>query len=88
MWNKLLRPFRPVKAAAAETQPYQWILLCATSQYVQAAMVEGKLQENGIPVQVLNKQDSMYPVLGEMELYVPVHLRQLAISVMNEALRN
>ena len=51
-------------------------------------MVEGKLQENGIPVQVLNKQDSMYPVLGEMELYVPVHLRELAVSVMNEALRN
>ena len=88
MWNKLLRPFLPVKTTAAETQPYQWALLCATSQYVQAAMVEGKLQENGIPVQVLNKQDSMYPVLGEMELYVPVHLRELAISVMNEALRN
>jgi hypothetical protein len=88
MWNKLLRSFRPVKATPVETQPYQWTLLCVTSQYVQAAMVEGKLQENGIPVQVLNKQDSMYPVLGEMELYVPIHLRELAISVMNEALRN
>jgi len=87
MWNKLLRSFRPLKTAV-ESQPYQWVMLCVTSQYMQAAMVEGKLQENGIPVQVLNKQDSMYPVLGEMELYVPVHLRELAISVMNEALRN
>jgi hypothetical protein len=88
MWNKLLRSLRPVKNISAKTKPYQWTLLCVASQYVQAAMVEGKLQENGIPVQVLNKQDSMYPVLGEMELYVPVHLRDLAISVMNEALRN
>ena len=88
MWNKLLRSFRPTKTLPAQTQPYQWMLLCVTRQYLQAAMVEGKLHENGIPVQVLNKQDSMYPVLGEMELYVPVHLRELAVSVMNEALRN
>ena len=88
MWNKLLKTLRPVKAAAIEKKAYQWSLLCVTRQYMEAAMVEGKLQENGIPVQVLNKQDSMYMVLGEIELYVPVHLRELAVSVMNDSLKN
>ncbi len=88
MWNKLLKPFRPVKTALIEKKAYQWSLLCVTRQYVEAALVEGKLQENGIPVQVLNKQDSMYLVFGEIELYVPVHLRELAVAVMNDALKN
>lgn len=88
MWNKILKTFRPVKTASIKKMAYQWSLLCVTRQYVEAAMVEGKLQENGIPVQVLNKQDSMYLVLGEIELYVPVHLRELAVAVMNEALQN
>jgi hypothetical protein len=88
MWSKILKPFRPVKTAVATQQTYQWSLLCVTHQYVEAAMIEGKLQENQIPVHVLNKQDSMYHVLGEIELYVPVHFRELAVSVMNEALRN
>lgn len=83
-----MRQFRPLKAAPLEKKTYQWSMLCVSRQYLEAAMIEGKLQENGIPVQVLNKQDSMYHVLGEIELYVPVHLRDLAISVMNEALKN
>jgi hypothetical protein len=40
-------------------------------------------------VQVLNKQDSMYTIaIGHYELYVPVHLKDLAQSVINDGLEN
>ncbi len=66
-----------------------WYLLCVTKLYTEAAIIKGRLEENEIPVQVLNKQDSMYNIaLGDYELYVPVHLKELAVSVMNDVLKN
>ena len=66
-----------------------WQLLFTTKLYTEAAIVKGRLEENEIPVQVLNKQDSMYTIaIGHYELYVPIHLKELAISVMNDALKN
>jgi hypothetical protein len=56
---------------------------------MEAAIVKGKLEENEIPVQVLNKQDSMYTIaIGHYELYVPLHLKDIAVSVMNDSLKN
>lgn len=66
-----------------------WHLLYVTRLYTEAAIVKGRLEENDIPVQVLNKQDSMYTIaLGQYELYVPIHLKELAASLMNDALKN
>ncbi|MES2645431.1 MAG: hypothetical protein V4717_01050 [Bacteroidota bacterium] len=66
-----------------------WHLLYVTKLYTEAAIVKGSLEENDIPVQVLNKQDSMYTIaLGHYELYVPIHLKDVALSVMNDALKN
>ncbi len=66
-----------------------WYLLYVTKQYMEAAIVKGKLEENEIPVQVLNKQDSMYTIaIGHYELYVPLHLKDIAVSVMNDSLKN
>jgi len=66
-----------------------WHLLYVTKLYTEAAIVKGRLEENEIPVQVLNKQDSMYTVaIGDFELYVPIHLKDLAVSVMNDVLKN
>jgi hypothetical protein len=57
--------------------------------YTEAAILKGRLEENEIPVQVLNKQDSMYTIaIGHYELYVPVHLKDLALSVLNDGLKN
>ena len=66
-----------------------WHLLYVTSLYTEAAIVKGRLEENEIPVQVLNKQDSMYTIaVGHYELYVPVYLKDLALSLVNDALKN
>jgi len=37
-----------------------WVLLYKTAIYTEAAILKGKLEDNNIPVQILNKQDSMY----------------------------
>lgn len=65
-----------------------WHLLYTTSLYTQAAIIQGKLEENQIPVKILNRQDSMYISIGEIELYVPMHLKEIAMAVMNETLKN
>ena len=65
-----------------------WHLIYTTQLSTSAAIVQGKLQENQIPVKMLNRQDSMYLVFGEIELYVPIHLKDLAANVLNETLKN
>jgi len=70
------------------TQPVNWHLFYTTNRYVQAEIIKGKLQENHIPVKLLNRQDRMYISIGEIELYVPLHLKDIAVAVMNETLKN
>ena len=65
-----------------------WHLLYTTSLYTSAAIMQGKLEENHIPVKIINRQDSMYISIGEIELYVPLHLKDVAMAVINETLKN
>jgi hypothetical protein len=46
-------------------------------------MVEGMLSEQGIPAKMLNRQDSSYVFLGEMELYVPLEFEVVAKELVN-----
>ncbi len=66
----------------------QWHLLYKTRNYAEASIVQGMLAQNHIPVQVLNKQDSSYLNFGDIELYVPFTLKDLAKSLLNKALLN
>lgn len=67
-----------------------WTLLYKTALYTEAAIVKGKLEENNIPAQILNKQDSMYVLTlpGMHEVYVPAHLKELALGVLQQVLQN
>ena len=67
-----------------------WTLLFKTALYTEAAIVKGKLEENNIPAQILNKQDSMYVMTlpGLHEVYVPAHMKELADSVLKDVLKN
>lgn len=67
-----------------------WILLHKSALYTEAAIIKGKLEEHQIPVQILNKQDSMYVLAlpGMHEVYVPGQFKELAFSILNEVLRN
>jgi hypothetical protein len=65
-----------------------WFLLLRTDKYVDAEILRGMLEENQIPVIVVNKQDSSYIFLGELEVYVPLQFRELARDIMGGTIAN
>lgn len=78
-------PFEPFKMY----KQMSWQKVFSTQFYTEAAIVSGKLEENEIPVQVLNKQDSMYNIaMGEIEVYVPGHLADLARGLLSKTIEN
>lgn len=64
-----------------------WYLLMKIRSLAEATIVQGMLEENNIPVHILNKKDSIY-LLGDFEVYVPVPLKDLAKDLLNNALLN
>ena len=65
-----------------------WFLLYSTRNFPEASIIKGMLEENSVPVVVINKQDSSYLNFGDIELYVPVHLQEVAKNLMHNALLN
>jgi Putative prokaryotic signal transducing protein len=65
-----------------------WQKIFSTRVYSEAAIIKGMLEENQIPVQLLNKQDSSYPMFGDIQLFVPNHLSATANELINQTLLN
>ncbi len=65
-----------------------WRLLHTTNDYAEAEILKGLLERNQVPVTLLNRQDSSYVCLGEIELYVPAHLKDLASSLIQGTIGN
>ena len=65
-----------------------WFKLYSTKNYLEANIIKGKLEENNIQAVILNRQDSSYVAFGEIELYVPAHLKDIALQLLNNALFN
>lgn len=65
-----------------------WHLLLRTDKYLEAQIFKGMLEENQIPVMLVNKQDSSYVFLGDIELYVPLHLKDLAHDLLSGSIAN
>ena len=76
MKNKLQRMKQP------------WFLLLSTRNFAEASIIKGMLEENHIQVMLLNKQDSSYLNFGDIELYVPAHLKDIARHLLDKALMN
>lgn len=66
----------------------QWKKIFSTRNYAVASIIQGLLEENEIPVQVLNKQDSSYVNFGDIELYVPDLLNETAKQIINKTILN
>jgi len=66
----------------------QWQKVFSTRVYQEAAIIKGMLEENQIPVQLLNKQDSSYPMFGDIQLFVPGQYALTAQELINKALLN
>lgn len=65
-----------------------WTRLYITRNAAEASIIQGMLEENEIPVQVMNKLDSSYLNFGDIELYVPEHLLLTATQLMNQNMLN
>jgi hypothetical protein len=65
-----------------------WQKIYATRNLAEASIVQGMLEENHIPVQIMNKQDSSYLNFGDIELYVPLHLAETARQLLASNLLN
>jgi len=66
----------------------QWTLLYSTRSLPEATILKGRLEENQVPVLLMNKQDSSYLNFGDVELYVPVTLRGIAANLLGNGLSN
>ena len=65
-----------------------WSLIYITRSLPEGNIIKGMLEENNIPVMLMNKQDSSYLNFGDIELYVPKVWRDLAKQLVDKALLN
>ena len=65
-----------------------WFKLYTTKNFAEANIVKGMLEENNITAIILNKLDSSYLAFGDIELYVPIHLKDVAMHLLNNAFSN
>ena len=65
-----------------------WFLVYSTGNLARASILKGMLEENHIPVILMNKQDSSYLNFGEIEIYVPRNLKDIAAHLIDNALLN
>ena len=66
----------------------QWLKIYSTPNLPQASIVKGMLEENNVPVMIVNKQDSSYLNFGDIEVYVPSHFCNIARDLMEKSLLN
>jgi len=60
-----------------------WKKVFSSQQLAVASMVMGILNENDIPAKSMNKQDSSYVFLGEVEIYVPIDLYDASVLLIS-----
>lgn len=65
-----------------------WFLIFVSRSLPEANIIKGMLEENNVPVVLMNKQDSSYLNFGDVELYVPQLLKELARQLVDKALLN
>ena len=63
-----------------------WHLIYSTHTLPQASIVKGMLEENGVPVMIVNKQSSSYLSFGEIEVHVPADFKEIATRLLDDTL--
>ncbi len=65
-----------------------WFKIYSTRNYAEANIIKGMLEENNIEVIIMNKLDSSYINFGDIELYVPNHLKDIAKNLLDQSPTN
>ena len=63
-----------------------WYLLYTTRDLSEANIIKGMLEENSLPVMLVNKQSSSYIIFGDIEIYVPDHLKDVAKELLEQGI--
>lgn len=61
-----------------------WHLIYTTLSLPQASIIKGMLEENGVPVMIVNKQSSSYLSLGHIEVYVQDDFKTVAHQLIDK----
>lgn len=59
-----------------------WELLCQTVEMYQALILQEALLSRGIITFVINKKDSAYTFMGNIEVYVPSEWIEEALQIL------
>ena len=49
-----------------------WTKVFTSSDRIESEIIKSGLEDQGIPVHVVDKQDSVYVVIGQIDLMVPI----------------
>jgi len=60
-----------------------WKKVYSTTSQMEAEMIKGFLEEEEVRVIILNKQDSVLSMIGQIELHVPEEDFLKAINLIN-----
>lgn len=63
-----------------------WCKVYSTADRVQAEIIHGMLESQGIACTLVNRQDSSYIFLGEIELHVPCEQADKAAVYIREVM--
>lgn len=69
-----------------EEEEIRWVLMKTFSTEEEAIAMQMKLEEAGIPARCINRIDSVYPMMGNVELFVPENDSVLAKFVLEQNL--
>lgn len=61
-----------------------WIKVLTTTEVYKAKVVEALLKEKNIACHILNKQDSAYVMIGEIEIYVQQGDKEQVMEIIQE----
>ena len=60
----------------------EWVCVFKTNRRFEADVVQGNMENEGIPCVMINKQDSTYMAFGYVELHVPLEFKKAAETLL------
>ena len=61
-----------------------WIKILSTTEIYKAKVIEALLKEKDIDCHILNKQDSAYVMIGEIEIYVQQGDKEQVLEIIQQ----
>ena len=60
----------------------KWTTIWSTSSEIEGIIVQDTLQAAGIPAHMHNQKDSMYVIIGEVHVLVPLSMEEQARQIL------